>query len=250
MQAPRSSGPNGLPPEPGGRPKGMRLSSLHVGISAFAALAGVIFAAIQTFSTDNSSPINVTLSVDPVTGAKLPSNMDVAKTGGANTVDAVNISAKGNGAAGGPAIELAALNLDSRTQITSALKDGEGHYLFGDLFDGRPETFVTIEAPETELNVMVELPSVQTIGGIEYTPPRDAGNLARAAVLDVMVLPEGQLEGSGRPVMSFALQTSPGSQSFALSEKSLGKGLWLRIAGPAGAGNIAVGDFKILKAIR
>jgi len=50
--------------------------------------------------------------------------------------------------------------------------------------------------------------------------------------------------------MSFALQSSPGSQTFTLPQKSEGKGLWVRIAGPVGMGNIAVGDLKILKAVR
>ena len=109
---------------------------------------------------------------------------------------------------------------------------------------------MTIEAPETEINVLVELPEAQLIGGIEYTPPRNTGALAPAAVLDVMVLPEAQMEASGHPVMSFALQTSPGSQTFTLPEKIEGKGLWLRVAGPAGMGNIAVGDLQILRAVR
>ena len=45
--------------------KGSRWSSFHLGISAFAALAGVVFAAIQAFSpTLGTQPINVTVKVE------------------------------------------------------------------------------------------------------------------------------------------------------------------------------------------
>jgi hypothetical protein len=62
-----------------------------------------------------------------------------------------------------------------------------------------------------------------------------------------MVLPEGQMDTSGRPIQSFTLQTTPGKQSFAIPDHAIGKGLWLRIAGPAEATSIAIGDFRILK---
>jgi hypothetical protein len=232
---------------PGNQPKsrGGRLTNFHIAISAFAALAGVVFAGIQTFLPGSpwGTPINVTLAVDP---KREVSNMDVTKTIG----ETVNLGSKTDGT-GEPALQLAALELDGRATFTGAFKDeSAGRYPYRDLFDGRPETFVTIEAPENEINILVELPSVQMVGGIEYTPPRDRGSLAPAAVLDVMVLPESQLEASGRPVMSFALQTSPGSQVFTLPQKSEGKGLWLRLAGPAGMGNVAVGDLKVLRAVR
>jgi hypothetical protein len=241
MQAPQSSGDDGMS-NSDTRIKSGRFTNFHIAISAFAALAGVIFAGIQTF-VPGSLPINVTLAVDQPAAA---SNMDITKTTG----EAVNVNAKADGT-GEPALQLAALELDGRTTFTGALKDASaGRYSYRDLFDGRPETFVTIEAPENEINMLVELPRRETIGGIEYSPPRDADGLAPAAVLDVMVLPENQLEASGRPVMSFALQSSPGSQTFTLPQKSEGKGLWLRIAGPAGMGDVAVGDLKVLRAVR
>jgi hypothetical protein len=222
--------------------KGGRFTNFHIAVSALAALIGVVFAGIQTFLPGNA-PINLTLAVDRLAGA---SDMDITKTTG----EMVNVGTKTDGT-GEPALQLAALELDGRATFSGAFKDeSAGHYAYRDLFDGRPETFVTIEAPENEINMLVELPASATIGGIEYTPPRNAGRLAPAAVLDVMVLPESQLEASGRPVMSFALQTSPGSETFTLPQKSEGKGLWLRIAGPAGMGDVAVGDLKILRAVR
>jgi hypothetical protein len=88
--------------------------------------------------------------------------------------------------------------------------------------------------------------AAQPVNLIEYVPP--SGNfIAAATQLDVMVLPEGQMDVSGRPIQSFILQTTPGKQSFALPDHAIGKGVWLRIAGPANATSIAIGDFKILK---
>jgi hypothetical protein len=231
-------------------PKAGRLSTFNIVITAFAALAGVIIAAIQTFSPSTSSvaPINVTLALDPqqASGA----GAEFGKNQGLATVDAVNLPAKSDGvipaSASGPLIPL---ELGPGTSFVSALKTGdEGKYLYRDLFDGRGETFLTIEAPENEINLLIGFPtqSPRMIGGIEYTPPRDAGGLPLASILDVTVLPEGQL-GAGQPIMSFALQTADGSQTFALPEGSAGKGLWLRVAGPQGVEKIAVGDFKILQ---
>ena len=153
------------------------------------------------------------------------------------TVDAVNLPAKGDGVipASAPALSIP-LELGPGTSFVSALKTGdEGKYLYRDLFDGRGETFLTIDAPENEINLLVGFPtqSPRMIGGIEYTPPRDAGGLPLASILDVTVLPEGQL-GAGQPIMSFALQTADGSQTFALPEGSAGKGLVAARGGAAG----------------
>jgi hypothetical protein len=86
----------------------------------------------------------------------------------------------------------------------------------------------------------------QPVNLIEYIPPSD-NSAAAATQLDVMVLPEGQMDTTGRPIQSFTLQTTPGKQSFALPDHAIGKGVWLRIAGPANAESIAIGDFRILK---
>src|SRR5690348_7873362 len=82
----------------GGTAKTSRLSSLNLGISAFAALAGVVFAGIQAFGpTSGPAPINVTVALDQ---AKKPgeagnsAGLAVAKTGG--ETDAVNAGGKGD----------------------------------------------------------------------------------------------------------------------------------------------------------
>jgi hypothetical protein len=64
--------------------------------------------------------------------------------------------------------------------------------------------------------------------------------------VDVMVLPEGQLEASGRPVLSFSLPQSAEPHTYAIPGRAEGKGLWLRVAGTATAGKSYVGDFRIL----
>lgn len=242
MQDVRSSNRGG-----GGTAKSSRLSSLHVGISAFAALAGVVFAGVQAFGP-GTAPINVTVALDKQGQTGPASNLDVAKTGG--VLDAVNAVGKGDITAATlqqPAVQTAALDL-SKSVATAALKDGsEQRYQFRDLFDGRPETSLVISAPDQEINVLLDLGGDRKVSGLDYVPPSDATGAALATILDVMALPEGALEASGRPVFSFALQTTPGHQTFSLPADTHGKYLWLRVAGPQGKDRIAVGDFKILQ---
>jgi hypothetical protein len=235
----------------GGTAKTSRLSSLHLGISAFAALAGVVFAGIQAFGpTSGTAPINVTVALDPAKQVEPQANLNVTKTAGLGETDAVNAGGKGDITAATlpqPAIQTAALDL-SRNVATAALKDGsEGRYRFHDLFDGRPETSLLISAPDQEINVLLDLGGDRKVSALEYMPPADAPDAARATVLDIMVLPEGALEASGRPVFSFPLQTEAGRQTFSLPGQTHGKYLWLRIAGPQDASKVAVGDFRVLQ---
>jgi hypothetical protein len=234
----------------GGIAKTSRLSSFHLGISAFAALAGVVFASIQAFGpTSGSAPINVTVALDPAKSGETDApSIDVTKTGLA--ADAVNAGGKGNittATLPEPAIQTAALDL-SHNLATAALKDGsDQRYQFRDLFDGRPETTLLIAAPDKEINVLLDLGGDRQVAALEYVPAPDAQGAVRANVLDVMALPEGALEASGRPVFSFPLQTEAGRQTFSLPGQVHGRYLWLRIAGPESAEKIAVGDFRILQ---
>jgi hypothetical protein len=229
----------------------MKLNNVHLAISAFAAAAGVVFAAIQTFGTSNSPPlpVTVTLAVDPAKAAKPDNaNQTVVKS---QDADAINTAVKANGgllqpvtaSTGGKAIDLA-----STGRFSSALKDDSAsRYSFKDLFDGRPDTSVTIDPPDSDLNVLVEFGSQTAIqvSEIDYTPPPTMPGVSGATVLDVMVLPEGGAVGAnGGQVLSYVLQTEPGRQSFSLPPDSRGKGLWLRIGG-SGPGKLAVGDFRV-----
>jgi|GEM_PF-1232817 len=236
----------------GGTAKTSRLSSLHLGISAFAALAGVVFAGIQAFSpTSGTTPINVTVALDRAkSGETAVANVDVTKTAGLGATDAVNAGSKSDITAATlpqSSTRTAALDLGHNV-ATAALKDGsEQRYRFNDLFDGRSETSLLIAAPDKEINVLLDLGGERQVTALEYSPALDAQGAAGATILDVMVLPEGALEASGRPVFSFPLQTQAGRQTFSLPGQTRGKYLWLRVAGPDTAEKIAVGELKVLQ---
>ena len=217
-----------MPGLPSSNPKPARFSNAHMVATSFAAVAGVAIAAYQTLMPSASppqQPVRVTLAVEP-------------------TVAKVDVPvAKGDAVRAGP------FDIGKGAQFSGALKDGaEQRYRLAELFDGKSETSLNIAAPDSELNVLVSFAEdiAQPVNMIEYVPP--SGNLATAATqLDVMILPEGQMDTMGQPIQSFILQTTPGKQSFALPGHAMGKGVWLRIAGPANATSIAIGDFRILK---
>ena len=84
------------------------------------------------------------------------------------------------------------------------------------------------------------------VTALEYIPPAGVDPQNMAATVDVMVLPEGQLEASGRPVISFTLPQSTETRTFAIPGRAEGKGLWLRVAAAPGQEKSYVGDFRIL----
>jgi hypothetical protein len=204
----------------------MKLTNAHLVVSSFAALAGVGLAAYQTFAPQGPTPIVVT------------SEPAVEKT--TTEVTKTDIAA----------LQPTALDAGQGLAFSAALNDGsEKRYAFTDLFDGKPETVVTITDPDKELDVLVDFGAlgVKTVAGFEYEPPRGSADKP-ATTLDVIVLPEGRLEPTGRPILSFELQTTPGKQTFMLPEAQAGKALFLRVAGPPGLSRVAVGDFRILTA--
>src|SRR5881275_3278201 len=75
MQAPQSSDDDGLAGSEV-HLNSSKLTHFNVAISAIAALAGIIFAGIQTF-LPNAAPINVTLAGDPTSSV---GKIDVPKT--------------------------------------------------------------------------------------------------------------------------------------------------------------------------
>jgi hypothetical protein len=62
------------------------------------------------------------------------------------------------------------------------------------------------------LNVLVSFAGdmAQPVNTIEYVPPSDSSIVA-ATQLDVMVLPEGQMDITGRPIQSFTCRQHPAS---------------------------------------
>jgi hypothetical protein len=213
-----------MPGHPSSSQKPNKFSGVHMVATSFAAVAGVAITAWQVLMP-SASPVQVTVVQPPA----------ALETAAVSKSDAVHLDA---------------VDLGQGATLLAALKDGsELRYHFADMFDGNPGTSLAIKAPDTELNVLVNFAdtAAQSVSAIEYVPPpQNAGGQA-ATQLDVAVLPEGQMDASGLAIQSFTLQTTPGKQSFVIPDKATGKALWIRVAGPDGATNISVGDFKILK---
>ena len=136
-----------------------------------------------------------------------------------------------------PALATESINLAQDASFTAALKDDTANrYTFGSLFDGQDDTFLAITQADQELNILVTFKdgAAHSVTALEYTPPAGVDPTLMAASVDVMILPEGQLEASGRPVISFSLPQSSESRTFAIPGRAEGKGLWIRVAGNPG----------------
>lgn len=205
---------------------GSRFGGLHLLATSVAALAGVAIAGYQTIyrpaEPANPTPVQVTVSVDP------------SKVAAATTTDV----AKGDPSSPG---------LAAGATFTAALNDGtDQRYAFAELFDGNPQTRLSIKAPESEVNVLMSFAGgkSEVVRMVQYEPPSGTEGAA-ATQLDLMVLPDGQMNGAGRIIQSFTLQTTPGRQSFELPGAESGKAIWFRIAGPTDQGPISVGEFRV-----
>jgi hypothetical protein len=198
-----------------------------------AAIAGVAIAAYQTFTSQpaGQAPVNVVVSMDPQKADAATPNEVVEKS------DVI------------PSIATESIELGRDATITAAMKDGsENRYTFTNLFDGRDDTFLAIKKPDSELNILVtfKISDSRPVTAIEYLPPVGVDPAKLATTMDVIILPSGQLEASGRPVISFSLPQSAESRIFPIPGRAEGKGLWLRIAGAPDADSSYVGDFRIL----
>jgi hypothetical protein len=214
---------------------GSKLSNFHLIISSIGVLvgAGITIYQIMLPSTQ-PPPVNVTVKLDPAQ-IEEGAGAAIAKT------DAAAGTTKGDGLSPEKRIEL------TQAFFLAALNDGsDKRYVLGNLFDGRPETSVTLKAPDAELNVLVDFGPLgsKPVSAISYTPPVSATGRKPATRLDVVVLPDGQI-GAGGNVYNFTLQTHQGAQTFALPPGLKGKGLWLRIAGGDEPGSLAIGDFAL-----
>lgn len=210
----------------------VKLTNFHILVSSLAAIAGVAIAVYQTFLVQPTpqQPVNVVVSLDP-------QKADAAAVG--------QMVAKSDP----PPLLTESLNLAQDASFSAALKDGsESRYSFASLFDDADDTFLAITPPDEELNILVMFKDERPheVTALEYLPPAGVDPAAMATTLDVMVLPEGRLEASGRPVISFSLPQSPEARTFAIPGREQGKGLWLRVAGKPGSGKSYVGDFRIL----
>jgi len=212
------------------KPNAVKLTNFHIVISSLAAIAGVGIAGYQAFAPQPAvqPPVNVVVSLDQ------QADETVAKT-----------DAKTDA----PALMTETVNLASDASFSAAMKDGsEERYSFGSLFDGAGDTFLAIAPPDEEINILVLFngDAAREVTALEYTPPASVDPKSMAATVDVIVLPEGQLEASGRPVISFGLPQSNEARTFAIPGRAEGKGLWLRVAAAPGQDKSYVGDFRIL----
>jgi len=211
----------------------VKLSNFHIVISSLAAVAGVAIAAYQTFLPQpkaQQSPLNVVVAVEPQKSDGVVPNETIAKT---NSL----------------ALDTETVNLTQDASFGAALKDGsENRYSFQNMFDGAADTFLAITPPDQELNVLVLFKgdAAREVTALEYTPPAGVDPASMATSVDIMVLPEGQLEASGRPVISFSLPQSSETRTFAIPGRAEGKGLWLRVASKSGGEKSYVGDFRVL----
>lgn len=213
------------------KPNAVKLSNFHIVVTSLAAIAGVAIAGYQAFAPQPAAqqPVNVVVALDQQAPDETVAKTD-AKT------DA-------------PALMTETVNLAASASFSAALKDGsENRYSFATLFDGANDTFLAIEAPDEELNILVLFDggTARAVTALEYVPPAGVDPQSMATTVDVMVLPEGQLEASGRPVISFSLPQSAETRTFAIPGRAEGKGLWLRVAAAPGAQKSYVGDFRIL----
>ena len=118
-----------------------------------------------------------------------------------------------------PALATKSINLAQDASFAAALKDDTAdRYSFSSLFDGQDDTFLAITQADQELNILVTFKdgAAHNVTALEYTPPAGVDPTRMAASVDVMILPEGQLEASGRPVISFSLPQSSESRTFAI----------------------------------
>ena len=151
-----------MPARPSSNPKPARFTNAHMVATSFAAVAGVAIAAYQTLSPTAAppqQPVQVTLAVEsPAAIIDVP----VAK---------------------GDAVQAGPFDIGQGAQFSAALKDGaEQRYSLSDLFDGKPETSLSIVDPDRELNVLVSFAGdvAQPVNLIEYVPP--TGNFGAAAI--------------------------------------------------------------------
>lgn len=237
-------------PAPKG-PKRVRIQNIHLVITGFCALVSVGLAAVQTFRADNANPPPVEVKVVAPAPAPAPVAAAAAET--------VNSAGKSDAPAAN-VTEVAQEALEASFQSAAVLAEAKflpatrpdvpGRYALKELFDGNPTTLLTLSPPDTEIDFIIELPFPEgmRISGIEITAPEGIPQNAHPGALDVVVLPDGSMTGSGRDVLSFPLQAGSPLQSFAIAPQP-GRALWIRLAGQPGAPVTIIGDIRVLTTV-
>ena len=127
-----------------------------------------------------------------------------------------------------PALATETVNLAEGASFAAALKDGsENRYSFAQPVRRRRTTPSSPSTPpDQELNILVLFKgdAAHEVTALEYMPPAGVDPASMATSVDVMVLPEGELGASGRPVMSFSLPQSTETRTFAIPGRRGGQG--------------------------
>lgn len=225
----------------------MRIKNIHVVISALCAVAGVMIAAIQTFGRSESVPVEVKVELSGAERARESSPASVngdGKTDGTPSLGPNVTEVTPSEPAG-----FAVASLERAKFLPATRPDTPARYVLPALFDGNPSTYLKLAAPEEDIDFIVEFPFAQpiTITGMEI----DTGETQAAAPgkLEIMILPAGGMEGSGRAVTSFDIQPGKGVQKFALPPAE-GKGAWIRIAARPGSAETIIGDLKLISSAK
>jgi hypothetical protein len=224
-----------------------RVKNIHVVISGLCAVAGVLMAAIQTFGGVDPKPVEVKVEVRtpgaPAAGDSTAVNGDGKRNGtlepGQNTTEVTPSEPSG----------FVVASLDQGRFLPATRQDTPRRFPLPVLFDSNPSTYIKLQSPETDIDFILEFPftSPLVITGMEI----DAGEADAVAPikLEVMILPSGTMEGSGRLVTSFDLRPGGGLQKFSLPPAE-GKGAWIRIAGKPDAAETIIGDLKLISATK
>jgi hypothetical protein len=222
----------------------MRAKNVYVAISALCAVAGVLIAAIQTFGQSDTVPVEVKVELGAAPESKgRPEPATVngdRKTNGAPQIESNVTEVTPSEPAG-----LAVASLDRAKFLPATRQDTPSRFALPTLFDSNPSTYLKLAPPETDIDFIMEFPFAQplTITGMEIDAGE--GEAAAPAKLEVMILPSGSMEGSGRAVSSFDIRPGGGVQKFALPPAA-GKGAWIRIAAQPGASETIIGDMKLI----
>jgi hypothetical protein len=214
------------------------MQNVHLAITGFCALMSVALAAVQTFRSEpEKAPVEVTVVA--------PEAPVVAEP-----LETVNVASKQDSANVTEVPFQSAAVLSEARFAPATRPDVVSRYKLVDLFDGNPTTLLTLVPPDTDIDFIVELPMAEgaKVTGIEISAPEGIPVTAYAIAMEVMILPDGTMEGSGRDVTTITLQPGLALQSFNLPP-SLGKALWIRLAGQAGAPATIIGDIRVLTSV-
>lgn len=227
----------------------MRVKNIHIAISGLCAIAGVLIAAIQTFGRSDAVPVEVKVELNAPDVHKNPGPSPVAVNGDGKANNVPDLGKNVTEVTPSEPAGFVVASLDRAKFLPATRQDTPMRFALSTLFDNNPATYVKLKPPQTDIDFIVEFPFAQplSITGVEI----DAGEAEAVAPgkLEVMILPAGSMEGSGRAVTSFDIRPGGGLQKFTLPPVE-GKGVWIRIATQPGAEETFIGDLRLLTATK